>query len=251
MCYNIVTMDSFDVNEYSEKSREVLIKVLEEIQEQFLINNKSSQFWFYLNRMEDKSLTEFIVEKWLQALANKGILHYYKPNYSEWEETVVFSHKRLEEKYEWNPQMTTSYILNRSPDPHSRPSFAIDVCNTDLDKLIDSLKRNTVWGKFSGDKLGRLYYDCILLNDINNSSEKRAILGEFLLADKHTVSASRVEELIVKDSDEGTETNKRRNRLISEIGKELRKASHDINIDSYKVGHKVDYYELIVTNKSV
>ena len=255
MCYNIVTMDSFDFNEYSEKSREVLVRVLEEIREQFLVGNESPQFWFYLNRMEDKSLTESIVEKWLLVLSDKGILHYYKPNYSEWEEAVVFNHKRLEERYEWNPQIITSYILNRSPDPHSRPNFVLDIYDTNIAKLIDTLSRKSVWGKFSIDTLGRFYYDDTLLDGINSSPLKKTILSEFLLADKHTVSANKIEKVVAKDKDEGEgegeEASNRRNRNISEINKELRSVSHDIDIKTHKSNHKADCYELIITEESV
>ena len=259
MCYNIVTMDSFDVNEYSEKSREVLIKVLGEIQEQFLMNGESSQFWFYLNRMEDKSLTEFIVEKWLQALSNKGILHYYKPNYSEWEEAVVFSHKRLEEKYEWNPQMITSYILNRPPDPRFRPSFALDVRDIDLDKLIDLVKKKRVWGKFTLDNADNYRYDGVLLTDINKSRANKMVFGKLLEAEDYIMSPRDIlrilfaidlqdgkvnegeEEDFIRDAANST----RPSKVISEIKISLRKVSHKIDIEPEYSGRNVSYYKLI------
>ena len=76
-------MDPFDVHEYSEESREVLKKVVEEIREQFLDNNKSKQFWFSLSQVSGESLREPITRKWFGVLSRKGILHYYEPNYSE------------------------------------------------------------------------------------------------------------------------------------------------------------------------
>lgn len=255
-------MDSFDINEYSEKSREVLIKVLEEIQEQFLTNGESSQFWFDLNRVTDKSLTEPIIEGWLQVLSNEGALHYYKPTYSEGEEAVVFETRRLMESYKWSPQMATSYILNRSPDPHFRPSFALDIRDTDLPLLIEIVSGKIRWKNFRQDgPFEDYFYDDVRLEKINSSPALKAILRKLLTTKWHTITPEEIlrisfeeevrkgkatedeEENYIKDPSNKTKPAK----LISRLKTHLRSASHDIDIESdYKGTSSLVCYRLTV-----
>ena len=234
------TMDSFDVNEYSRESREVLKKVAEEIREQFLAGGSSRQFWFYVSQASNKGLTESVVQKWLNVLSSKGILHYYKPDYSELERATAFERHCLGEKYEWGPQVITPFVLGFSP--HSAPNFAIDLYDTDFPRLFKLISMDKLWGNFRRDRMDRLYYGDVLLGGINHSPLRKEILSELLIADEHIVPAEKVMSILSVDDDD----REKRNRIMSEIKKELRSVSHDIDIKTHRVGRSVDYYELII-----
>ncbi len=241
-------MDTFNANEYSEKSREVLKKVVEEIREQFLVGGSLRQFWFYTVRIPDKTLTEPIIQKWFEVLSSKGILHYYKLDYSELGQATTFERRYLEKDYNWEPSLITQFILGFPP--HLAPSFVLDIYDTDLDKLIRQLQKDRVWGKFQKDLLDRYSYDGTLLIGINNSPLRKAVLEEFLLANEHTVSAKRVEEIISQFSSREVDDHVRSD-TISETKKALREVSHEIDIASSKAKHKVDYYQLVINKQSV
>lgn len=236
------------MNEYGEKSREALRKVVEEIREQFLVGGSLRQFWFYTTRISDKTLTESIIQKWLEVLARNGLLHFYRLERTELEEAIAFSQRYLEKGYDWDSQMVTQFVLGFPP--HLAPSFALDIYDTDLDKLISQLQKNRVWGKFQKDLLDRYSYDGTLLIRINNSPLRKAVLEEFLLADEHTVSAKRVEEIISQFSSREVDDHVRSD-TISETKKALREVSHEIDIASSKAKHKVDYYQLVINKQSV
>ena len=238
-------MDTFNLNEYSERSREVLIKVVEEIREQFLDNNKSKQFWFSLSQVSDESLREPIIRKWFSVLSRKGILHYYEPNYSEVEKAIVFSQNYLEKNYNWDPTIVSSYILELSP--HATPCIALDVYDTDFDKQIKLIQMNTIWDRFQRDRLGNYFYDGNELTEINKSLTYKNVLGEFLKTDAHTLSVDEVIRLVVSDDDNDYDRDARRNRVISALNKGLRSVSHNVEIRTHKSGHSADYYTLVVT----
>lgn len=244
VCYNMETMDSFNVNEYSEKSREVLRRVVEEIREQFLDNNKSRQFWFNLSQVSDELLSEPIIRKWLNVLSRKGILHYYEPNYSEVEKAIAFSQNYLEENYNWEPTIISSYILELSS--RIAPCIALDVYDTDFDKHLKLIQMNTVWDRFQRDRLGNYFYDGNELTEINRSPTYKIVLGEFLKTDAHTLSVDEVTRLVVSDDDDDYDSNARRNRVISALNKGLRSVSHNVEIKTHKSGHSADYYTLVV-----
>lgn len=237
-------MASLNFNEYREESREVLSKVLEEIREQFLDNNKSKQFWFSLSQVSDESLREPIIRKWFGVLSRKGILHYYEPNYSEVEKAIVFSQNHLEENYNWDPIIISSYILELSP--HAIPCIALDVYDTDFDKQIKLIQMNTIWDRFQRDRLGNYFYDGNELTEINKSPTYKDVLGEFLKTDVHTLSVDEVMRLVASDDDNDYDSNTRRNRVISALNKGLRSVSHNVEIRTHKSGHSADYYTLVV-----
>ena len=236
-------MTSFDFNEYSEEGRRVLKKVVEEIREQYFASGLLPQFWFHPAQASDRTLTEPIVQKWLQVLAEKGALHFYKPPYGsfEYEQALALGHGCLNEDYAWERHMLTPFITGFPPD--SFPGFALDIYDTNLDQLIESASKKTILGKFQKDSLDRYSYGGAPLIDINNSPLRKAVLEEFLLADKHTVSAKRVEEILSR-SYENVDDHAR-SRVISETRRALRGVSHEVDIVSHKVGHRVNYYELI------
>ena len=238
-------MDTFDLNEYSERSREVLIKVVEEIREQFLDNNKSKQFWFSLSQVSNESLREPIIRKWFSVLSRKGILHYYEPNYSEVEKAIVFSQNYLEKNYNWDPTIVSSYILELSP--HATLCIALDVYDTDFDKQIKLIQMNTIWDRFQRDRLGNYFYDGNELTEINKSLTYKNVLGEFLKTDAHTLSVDEVIRLVASDDDNDYDRDARRNRVISALNKGLRSVNHNVEIRTHKSGHSADYYTLVVT----
>ncbi|MBR3131018.1 hypothetical protein IKG31_00360 [Candidatus Saccharibacteria bacterium] len=236
-------MIPFDMNEYSEGSRKVLKKVVEEIREQFLVNGRSCQFWFHPTQVGDETLTEPIILKWLRVLSEKNLLHFYRPNNTfEYEQSLALCQGHLGEDYGWNPQMMVPFVSGFPPD--SFPAIALDIYDTDLDQLIESVLKKKLYGKFQKDNLGSYYYDGALLTGINNSPLREAVLEEFLLADEHTVSAKGIEGVISRFRDEVDDP--ARNDAISETKKALRDVSHEIDIASHKAGRRVDYYELIV-----
>ncbi len=237
-------MDTFNLNEYSERSREVLGKVVEEIREQFLDNNKSRQFWFNLSQVSDESLRESIIRKWLSILSHKGILHYYEPNYSDVEKAIVFSQNYLEENYNWEPTIVSSYILEFSP--HATPCIALDIYDTNFDKQIRLIQMNTIWDRFQRDRLGNFFYDGNELTEINKSPTYKNVLGGFLKTDAHTLSVDEMMRLIASDDDNDYDNNARRNRVVSALNKELRGISHNVEIKTHKSGHSADYYTLVV-----
>lgn len=238
-------MASLDVSEYGEESRDTLKKVLEEIREQFLDNNKSKQFWFSLSQVSNESLREPIIRKWFGVLSRKGMLHYYEPNYSEVEKAIVFSQNYLEENYDWEPTIVTSYILGLSP--HATPCIALDIYDTDFDKQIRLIQMNTVWDRFQRDRLGNYFYDGNELTEINKSLTYKNVLGEFLKTDAHTLSVGEVMRLVASDNDNDYDKDARRNRVISALNKGLGSVSHNVEIKTHKSGHSADYYTLVVT----
>lgn len=255
-------MDSFDTSEFTEESRKILGSVLREIKEQFLVNGRREQFWFDASQVMDNDLTEPIIRKWFQVLSNKGVIHFYRPSHSfEFEQSLAMARHYLEKGYEWEEEMLNPVIFGFAPLPY--PSIAVDILGNDLDKLIQSVSMDRVCNRFYVDKGGKFYYDNTLLTETNSSSLKRAILHEFLLSDTHMVSAKRIMELLIEDEErvsrkslseddrrifiEDSDNQNKRNRLMSEIKRELRRISHEVEIKTYKQGHKADYYQMILS----
>lgn len=109
-----------------------------------------------------------------------------------------------------------------------------------FEALEKGLLRKNITGKFSRDNLERFYYGNSLLEEINSSKHRKAVLIALLTSEKCTVSAAEIDLILGSNG-----TNERRNKVVSELRKALRKVTHEIDIVSHKRGHAVDTYELI------
>lgn len=230
-------MNSFNVNEYDEDSRKVLVKILREIREQFLVGGGYTQFWFHPTQVSDTTLTEPIIQKWLQVLSNKGVLYFYWPsNGFEYEQNLALFQHRLGDNHKWQSQMFSPFVSGFPP--HSFPSFAIDIFDTDLGKLIDLVFKENMWGKFYKDSLSNFYYDATPIDDVNCSQNRKTLLEKFLSSKDHKLSTKEIMTVL------STDDNMTKNRTISGIRKALRTVSHEVEIKSHMSGRSVDYYEL-------
>lgn len=238
-------MDGYSFNEYDDDSKSVLIKVVKELKEQWLANKCQPQFWFYATRVSNKELTEQIIIKWLMVLANKGVIHFYKPTI----DTVLLQSFMIEKSPEWTIDSTHNWdwrgylsysLMVDAPTDHN-PGIAVDILESDFDLLIQILSQKRTWGKFSIDRHGRYSYDRVLLTSINNSEARRIVLGELLSAKDHILSAQEIDRII---SDDGT--GEKRRKVTSELNIELKKISREIDIKTVMRGQKANHYELVV-----
>lgn len=241
-------MNPLNFNEYSDDSKKELMKVVNEIREQWLVNGRTNQFWFYPSMMSDKKLTEQVTIKWLSALSRKGILYFFRPHQDYATITSIALAKRnkdgkrtwkMDGGHEWGDNLYFELLFNASPG--SYPGIAIDILDCDLDKLGQAISSKNLWSKFSVDEMGRYYYDGIELIGVNKSNNCKKLLSELLLSDDHSIAAEEASSLL---SDDGT--GEKRNAIKCELTKALRDVSHEIDIKTYKCGHRADRYELTI-----
>lgn len=229
---------SFNFNEFDDKSKGALIEVVKEIREQWIIDGCYSQFWFYASQSSNTEITESIALKWLRVLKGKNIIYYYKPSFDlDILSSIAIARQQIDPNHKWDERIGASLLLN--PPADSRPGVAIDTLGVDFDQLLDAISATNVWGKFRLDSIGRYFYGNIELTTINNSIRLKTLLGELLAAKDHTITRDMFETVFAGDMD-----GKKRRQIVYELGLGLSEASHNIVIESGKSGRKVTYYKL-------
>lgn len=241
-------MIQFDASEYSEESRRVLHKVVEEIREQFFVGGRRTQFWFYPTQVTDTSLTEPIIQKWLTVLSSKGLLYFYRPATGfDFEQALAVSQGRMSDGYNWQPHMMMPFISGFPTD--SFPGFAVDILATNLDELLNAVSRKMIFAGIHKDKLGQFYYDGTPLVQINNSPLRRALLDGLLTADKHTLSREELLHIMASFDSDDSDNNAKLTQNVYLINKEIFSTSnHKVSLLSHLSGRTADYYFLQINN---
>ncbi len=231
----------FIFDEFDSDSKDGLLRTAKAIREQYVINGQHGQFWFHTERVSDEKLTEQIIIKWLHALKNKGILYFFIP-----EIDVVtlrmqpLTSWKMDPFHNWNWGGFLEASLQTDKQPDYRPGIAVDTLCTDFDELIKALSAKKTLGKFRQDKHGLYFYGDTVLDEINHSNARKALLNGFLSTEDHILSASEVDAIVGDDG-----TGEKRRKVVSGLKIELRKISHDIDIVTSKKGQRAHHYELI------
>lgn len=242
----------FDFNEFSDNSKDELIKVIKELQTQWVANNYQPQFWFFGERTSDNSLSEQVIIKWLKILNTKKCIHYFKPStlsnlflqyFMANSDTLSPLSLDPGHNWDWHGYLNVSFFDDdiNSPDDKECRAIAIDTLGNDINKLIELVKSKSIWGKFTQDRANRLLYDGVLLSEINSSKACKDVLIELLLADDHTLTSEQIDTIVSSDG-----TNEKRNTVTSKLRRNLRAISHDLQLDTAKEGHRVSSYKLVM-----
>lgn len=234
------------LDKHDDESKAVLAAVIRAVREQYLVNGQQKQFWFYPCQISDPALTPPVVEKWLQALQNDGLIYYYRlPSNFEFEQDLALTQQRLGDSHDWNVHMFLPFAYG-FPAPPSSPCLALDLGETDLDQLLGLVSKTALGLHLYVDKLGTIYYDNTQLPVINSSVAYKAVLMKLLEAKYNTVTAEEVAD-VLEALTKTDDIDQKRNEVISDIRKELFTVSqHRLNLNSYKRGHRVARYSLVL-----
>lgn len=106
----------FSFDTYDDASKKVINCVVRALREQWEINGRVSQYWFYASQVSDASLSEPIILKWLRVLKDMGALYFFKPACDLGTlNSVIISPAPLDANHDWGKDMKVALLINGAP----------------------------------------------------------------------------------------------------------------------------------------